>query len=202
VAAGSPAESLKLAQTLYNNYLDYIDFITKERTVSYYYDNFSAGLESQEILLKSTKEILQKNEATLAGTPQSINQGELNNNGSNMVIENIINPAYSKLSEGIADNKQVINTTEDTIRTYKENLKQLDLERQAILKYNETGEIEKTQSSTINVAKTSIFLVSSPVAPTNKTSPSNSRNAIIGFILGGMLGVGIALMREYWLKKV
>lgn len=200
VSGSSPEESLKLAKTLYDNYIEYVDMLTKDRAVSYYYENFSATLEGQEILLKSTKEILQKNREILIKTPETINQRELNNTG-NTVIENIINPAYQKLQEGIVANEQLIITTEDNIRTYKENLDQLDKEKKAISKYYETGVSEGLNAGIVNIAETSIDLLATPVAPTQKTSPSNARNAAIGLILGGMLACGIALIREYWFKK-
>ncbi len=202
VSADNPKESLKLAQNLYDNYIEYVDNMTKGRALSYYYDTFSAGLESQELLLKSTKEILNKNEKVLSKTPQTINQGELAKIGGNVVIENIIDPAYKKLKESIAENKLLINITEDNIRAYKGYLEELDSQKKAMATYNEIGETSNNGSGLVNIAKTNISLLSIPVAPIQKTSPSNSRNAAIGLILGGMLGCGIALIKEYWFKKV
>lgn len=201
VSADNSEESLKLAQTLYASYIEYVDVLTKERAISYYYDDFSAKLEEQELLLASTKEILQKNEGTLEKTPQTINQSELKNTGDNMVIANILNPAYTKLSEGIAENKQLLNTIENSIRANTENLKLLNLEKQEIAKYKKTRQIDKTKSSIINVAQTSIYLLSTPVAPSEKSSPNSARNIAIGLVIGGMLGVGLALIKVYWFKN-
>jgi len=53
----------------------------------------------------------------------------------------------------------------------------------------------------LGVVETSIYLPSPPVAPSKKTSPSNARNAALGLVIGGMLGVGISLIKEYWVKK-
>lgn len=198
ISADDSKESLKLAETLYDNYIKYVNALTNEKALSYYYDYFSASLESQELLLVSTKEILKKNEEVLAKTPQTINQSELTNTSDTVVIENIINPAYTKLEEGIVANQQLIISTEDNIRAYKEYLEEIDLEKKAVARYNETGKADKLKSSLINIADTSIYLASTPVAPTEKTSPSNARNAAIGLAIGGMIGVMIALIKKYW----
>lgn len=201
VSADNPKESLKLAKTLYASYIEYVNVMANERAISYYYSNFTAGIELSENVLTSTKEIIKKTEELLAKTPQTIDQSALINNNDNVVIENIINPAYSRIQEDMVASKELLYSTEDTIRANKEYLKELDTERKAIAKYDETGKADLLESSLINVAETSIFLASSPVAPTQKTSPSNARNAAIGLVLGVMLGVGIVLIKEYWFKK-
>lgn len=52
----------------------------------------------------------------------------------------------------------------------------------------------------MGIVETHVYLPSPPVAPTQKTSPSNALNTAIGLVLGGMLGVFIALFQEYWYK--
>ena len=200
VSEKSPEESLKFAKTLYNNYIEYVDMLTRERAVSYYYDSFSANLKGQETLLESTKQILKKNEEVLAKTPETINLSSLTNTGKNIVIENIINPAYSRLQEGIVANRQLIITTEDNIRVLKQNLEELNKEKKIIDRYYETG-ISEGQSSIINIAKTSIHLLSTPVAPINKTSPNNALSIFIGLVFGGLLAIGIVMINEYLAKK-
>lgn len=200
VSAKSSEESLKLAKALYDNYIEYVDMATRDRAVNYFYDNFNATLKAKEILLESTKNILQDNEGVLKTTPETLNQGNLANRQNATVIEDIINPAYKKLQESIVDNKELIITTEDEIRVLKQSIAELEKERTIIEDYYKTGNISE-QSSIINIAKTNIYLLSSPVAPDNKTSPSNVLNALIGLFLGGILAVGIVLVREYWLKK-
>lgn len=78
---------------------------------------------------------------------------------------------------------------------------ELDDERLAINRYYRTGETEELQSSVMGLVETYIYLPSPPVAPSQKTSPSNALNTVIGAVLGGMLGVMIALFQEYWFKE-
>ena len=74
---------------------------------------------------------------------------------------------------------------------------------------NRTGETERLESSLISIVETSlisivetsVYLPSPPVAPTQKSSPSNALNTAIGVVLGVMLGVMIALFQEYWFKE-
>lgn len=208
VSADNPEESLKLAQTLYSNYLDFMDSMVKERTVSYYINSFKVELRALENSLNSTKEILKRNEELLAQTPQFINGGQANleiqapiNSSTNYIVPvDTVNPNYIKIESDIIENKQSINDFESSIILYNQYLEELDGEMTAINKYYRTGESEILESSIIGVVETSIYLPSPPVAPTQKTSPSNGLNTVIGAVLGGMLGVMVALFQEYWFK--
>ncbi len=209
VSSNNPEESLKLAQTLYSNYLDFIDAMAKERVVSYYNNYFKVEIKSLENELDRVKAILKENEELLTQTPQTISSGKANieiktqlNNTSDYVIPvDTINPNYIKIENDIVNNKQQIISIENSMRMYNNYLTEIDVERQAINKYYRTGEAEKLESSIISVVETSIYLPSPPVAPTQKTSPSNSFNTVVGAVIGGMLGVMIVLFQEYWLKE-
>lgn len=209
VSANKPEEALKLAKAVYDNYIEFMDVMTKERAISYYYNNFSVAIKSQEVTLKSEKEILKKNEELLAKTPQTINQkeamkelqGQLPNTKDFVVLENIINPNYTEVEKAVIENKQRINLIEESIRVYNENLLELEKEKKAVGKYFETGKATKLESGLTGVVETSIYLPSPPVAPSQKTSPSNTKNVAIGLVLGGITGVLIALVKEYCFKK-
>ena len=73
VSAGNPQEALKLAQTLYSNYMEFVDIMTKERAVEHYVNFFNTDILAQKTLLKSKLELLEKHEEQLAATPQTIN---------------------------------------------------------------------------------------------------------------------------------
>ncbi|WP_312815013.1 Wzz/FepE/Etk N-terminal domain-containing protein [Sedimentibacter sp.] len=209
VSANNPEEALKLAQILYSNYLDFLDSMTKERAVNYYYNHFTIELRALENSLLSQKEILKSNEDLLAQTPKNISDGNANieiqsplNGSSDYILPvDTINPNYIKLETDIIANKQLINNLENSIRMNNQYLAELDREREAIYKYYRTGQTEILESSVIGVVETNVYLPSPPVAPTQKTSPSNALNTAIGAVLGGMLGVMVALFQEYWFKK-
>ena len=209
VSANNSEESLKLAETLYNNYIEFLDVMTKERAVTKFYNDFTINLKSLEVSLKSTKEILKKNKELLAKTPQTINQkeamkeiqGQLTNTSDYVVLENVINPNYTKIESDIVANEQEINRIEDTMNINNKFLVELDKEKKAIAKYYETGKEVKLDSDLIGVIETSVYLPSPPVAPTHKTSPSNTTNVVIGAVLGGIIGVMIALVKKYWFIK-
>ncbi|WP_313345112.1 Wzz/FepE/Etk N-terminal domain-containing protein [Sedimentibacter sp.] len=209
VSANNPEESLKLAQALYSNYLDFLDSMTKERAVNYYYNHFTIELRALENSLNSQKDILKSNEELLAQTPKNISSGNANieiqsplNGSSDYILPvDTINPNYIKLENDIIANKQLISSLENTVRMNNQYLEELDREREAIYRYYRTGQAEKLESSVIGVVETNVYLPSPPVAPTQKTSPSNALNIAIGAVLGGMLGVMVALFQEYWFKK-
>ncbi|MEL7647994.1 MAG: Wzz/FepE/Etk N-terminal domain-containing protein [Sedimentibacter sp.] len=209
VSADNPEESLKLAESLYENYIEFLDVMTKERAISYFINYFNVQNKSLANGLKNTKELLKKNEKLLAETSPTIANGQGNieiqtqmTNVSNYVIPvDTANPNYIKIENDIVANKQQIYNIENSIEMNGQYLTELEIEEEAISKYYETGRAEKLESSVISVVETSVYLPSPPVAPTRKTSPSNTFNTLIGAVIGGAIGVMIALIKEYWIKK-
>lgn len=210
VSADNPNESLKLAQSLFSNYSEFVDVMTKERAVSYFYNYFKVQVKYLESQLDSNKKILQKNQELLATTPQTITNGDVNfeiqtqlTSDSDYVIPiDTVNPNYIKIENDIVENKQSINGIEETIRINNQNLNELTLEKESLDEYYKIERDEKLDSGVISVVETSIYLPSPPVAPTKKASPSYSINIIIGAVVGGVIGVMVALIKQYWVKEV
>jgi len=209
VSADNPQESLKLAQNLFANYIEFLDVMTKDKAVDYYYDHFMIEIKSMKNDLDIEKEILRRNEDLLAKTPRIIDgaksnieiQSQLNGSSSYVVPVDIANPNYIKIETDIIQSNQKIQLYEATMAKYEQYLEELNTEQQAIDNYYETGRTERLASSVIGVVETNVYLPSPPVAPTQKTSPSNALNTAIGAVIGGMLGVMAALIREYWFKE-
>lgn len=207
VAADNPAEAKKLAQTLFHNYVEFLDILTVEGALEYHINRFNVAIESSEVSLKTQQEILAKNEALLAETPQTINQKgameELQNSDNTtdyIILERIINPNYTKIEQDIIDNKQSINGIENSLRVHNEYLVELEAIRDKVNSYKNNGDLESLTSDVISVTKTNVYLASEPIEPSRKTSPSNAKNVIIGALLGGMVAVLVALIQEYWFK--
>lgn len=207
VAADNPTEAQKLGQTLYDNYVEFLDILTIEGALDYHINRFNVSLQSSEVSLASAKEILAKNEALLAQTPQTINQKDAmeeiqssDNTTDYIILERIINPNYTKIENDIIDNKQSINSIENTMRIYNEYLAELDGLKSKVNSYKESGDYSNLETDFVRVTKTNIYLPSEPIVPSQKTSPSNSKNVIIGALLGGMVAVFVVLIREYWVK--
>ena len=207
VAAKSPVETKKLAQTLFDNYVEFIDILTIEGALDFHVNRFKVALKSNEVSLTKTKETLAKNEALLADTPQTINQRDAmdeiqnaDNFSDYIVLENVINPNYTKIEGDIIDNMQSINSIENSMRIYNEYLVELDSIREKVRSHKKNGDYSKISTELVSVTETNVYLPSAPVEPSRKTSPSNAMNVIIGAILGGMVAVFIVLIKEYWFK--
>lgn len=208
VAADNPAEAQKLAKTLYDNYKEFVDVLTVEGAMDFYRNKYNIELESLNDSLITTKEILAKNEALLETTPQTINQREAmqelqdsENTSDYIVLENVINPNYTKIENDIIENKQSINSLENSMRVYNEYLTEIDVKKNNISSYRESGNYDELKSEIVRIAKTNIYLPSDPIVPSRKTSPSNARNVVIGTVLGGMVGALVALINVYWFKS-
>lgn len=208
VSANNPQEARDLAITLYNNYVKFVDVMTIEGAIKYYSNDYEVKLRTAQIELQSVNEILKKNEELLSTTPQTINQKEAANEinmqdnvSGYIILENIINPNYTKIEADIIANKQSINTIENNIEIYNNYMAGLNLAKETVSDYYASGDFTELKDTMTSVAKSSIYLPSDPVAPSRKTSPSNSMNIIIGGVLGGMVSVLIALIKEYWFSK-
>ena len=208
VAANNPVEAQQLAQVLFDNYTEFVDVLTVEGALNHYRSQFTTSLKSLQVSLDSTQKILAKNEELLANTPPTINQKEAMNEihsqvstSEYIVLENIINPNYTKIERDIVENKQSINSIENSMRVRHEHLAELDIIQEQLDAYFDSGDFAGFQSNIVSVTRTHIYLPSQPIVPSRKTSPSNAMNVIIGTVLGGMLGVFIALIKEYWFKQ-
>jgi uncharacterized protein involved in exopolysaccharide biosynthesis len=118
------------------------------------------------------------------------------------VLEDVINPNYTDIENDIIVNKQTIYDIVDSMRVYNDYLEELDIMKNSIVKYNENGQFVDLESSIVSITKTNVYLPSDPVAPTRKTSPSNTKNVIIGVFIGGMIGILAVLIKEYSFKKL
>lgn len=208
VSADNPEESLKLAQTLFDNYMEFMDVMTKERVVDYYLGYFDVELRAKQNFLDIENDKVKKNEELLLNTPKTIDgiksnveiETQLNENSDYVVPIDIVNPNYIKVESEITQSKQEINETLSTMQKYEDYLEELNAEKQAIASYYETGREVKLASNIASVVDNSVYLPSPPVAPTQKTSPSNAMNTVIGAVVGLMIGVIAALVKEYWVK--
>lgn len=209
VSADNPAESLKLAQILNDNYMEFLDVMIKERAINYYISNFSVEIKSLENRIIKLTDNLKRNEELLKEIPKFIENSQsnieihtqLNENSNYVVPVHTANPNYISIENDIVVNRQAIYDAENTIRMNNQYLKELDLEMLAIKAYYETGRAEKLESSVIGVVETNIYMPSQPVEPTKKTSPSNFINTLVGAVIGGVIGIMAALVKEYWFTK-
>jgi capsular polysaccharide biosynthesis protein len=207
VSADNPEESLQLAENLYENYIDFMDVMMKERAISYYYNDFTVQIKTLENTLAKTQEILKENEKLLANTPQTINQKEAAKElqagvSDYIILENIINPNYTTLEGKIIENKQLLIETQSSIDQYAKYLEELDVEKAALDNYYASGKAGKMESSIMDLVDVSIYQPSVPVAPTRSSGMGTVMYLAIGGVLGGMLSVMIALFRAYWRKEI
>ncbi len=205
VSANDPEDAKKLADSLYDNYTEFINVITIEGALEYYINSYSVQQETLKVSLETKKNSLEKNEELLAETPATINQKavleELENQGSVndfIVLERIVNPNYTAIESNIVEDKQSINSIENSLKIIEDNLQELNITRDLLEEYYVSNSYDDLSTNTVNLANLSISLPSKPIVPSQKTSPSNGRNVIIAGVLGGMLGVIVVLSQWWW----
>ncbi len=209
VSADNPEESLKLAQTLFDSYIEFLDVMIKERAVNYYSDYFNVELNAKQNYLDIENEKVKRNEELLSNTPKVIDgaasnveiQSHLSEDTDYVIPVDIINPSYIKIENEITQSRQNINETESTMSKYQKYLDELNEENQAINKYYETGREEKLVSNITGVVQSSVYLPSPPIAPDHKSRPSNALNTVVGAVVGCIIGVVAVMIKEYWFKE-
>lgn len=205
VSAESPEEALKLAETLYKNYVNFVDVMIKERTINYFVNYFIVQTKSLKYALESTKDILEKNERLLSETRQSLNEakgiidvkGNVKGDFDYVIPIQNINPNYIRIENDIISNKQSIISIENSIMMNNKYIEELNAEKRMVDKYYQTGRIEKLDVSVIGIVETSVYLPSPPVAPTRRTSPSYKMNISIGIVIGLFIGIIVVMAKHY-----
>jgi capsular polysaccharide biosynthesis protein len=209
VSSNNPDVSLELAKTLYSNYVDFLDIMVNEQVVTYFYNNFSVELITLENSLNREQQILKTNEELISQTKMELgtnNAGigiveQLGGDGNYVVPVHTINPNYIKLETDIINNKQAINNLVNTIDRNKKYIAELEKEKQAIQEFYDTGKEDTLKLNLISIIESNVSMPSLPIVPSVKTSPSTVVNVAIGTMLGGMLGIMIALCQWYWRKE-
>ncbi|MGF7144116.1 capsular polysaccharide biosynthesis protein [Anaerotaenia torta] len=208
VSADTPEESLYLANALYDNYIKFIDAMLKERTVNYFYNNFSVELITLETTLTKEQLLLQENQKLLSQIKREYKTANLDvidylgKDGNYILPEDTINPNYIRVESDIISNQQKINDLISSINIMKQYLSQLEEEKESIVNYYKNGKTENITVNLVSIVDSNIYMPSELVAPTQKTSPSNARNVVIGVVLGGMMGVFVVLFRAYWKNEL
>lgn len=209
VSASNSSDSLKLAKVLYNNYVDFLDFMTKEQVVNHFYNHFTVELTTledslvqEEQLLKSNEELLShiKMELTTSQSGMEI-VGQLGGSSAYAIPVNTVNPNYIKVETDIIENKQTINILSNSIDKNKKYIESLSIEKKAIAKHYETGKVGTLNIELVSIIESNIYMPSQLVESLTKASPSNFLNTAIGGVLGGMLSVMIVLFQWYWNKE-
>lgn len=209
VSSNQPEDSLKLAETLYKNYMDFLDIMIKKQVVNYFYNSFTIELITLEIeltqeqqSLKSNEELLSQIEMELTSNNSGIGVMEpLGENGNYVVPINTINPNYINVETDILKNKQRINDLTNKMDRNKKYLVELEEGKESIQMFYDTGKTNALSLDLIGIVETSVQMPSSPVAPSSKASPSTTLNIAIGTVLGGMIGIMVALFQWYWYKE-
>lgn len=202
VSGETPEDSLKLAQTLYNNYIGFLNSMLYERAITFFNNEFKVQIESARMLLATKEAELKRNQELLKEIPQTINQKAAMEDtkvtaSDFVVLENIINPNYTSLQNTIMLNQQDINRAQITISDYTSYLDELIDVKTDLDKYYETGDLSHIINDVFDIVSVNIYLPSEPVAPSRKESPSNVKNALLGGIAGGGMGVFGILLAAY-----
>lgn len=200
VKANSPEEALKVAKSLYKNFIDFLNVTVKTRSAEYFIALYTTELKKYEVNLELDNKLLEQYKDLLSKTPQTINQKDalntLNINSIDyVVLENVLNENYRKIELDIINLEQQIYNLENRINISNQYIDELNQIKNDIATNGEFA------SEFFKVIDTSIHLPSEPVAPSQKTSPSTVLNVVIGAVIGGMLSVMYVLIKKYWFSE-
>jgi uncharacterized protein involved in exopolysaccharide biosynthesis len=205
ISAKNATEAQKLAQTLYENYIEYLNVMIIENAANYYYNNLRIQLNSDLDALELAKKVLTQNETILLNIPKTIDQKgamkeieDMANTSDFVVINDVVNPNYTEVEKNIIQNKQDVNTLQNSVDTNTIYIEKLQDLKDKVSEYYSTGKYIDEANDLGNIINANVFIPSKPAVPSEKTSPSNTTNVIIGAFLGCVVVIGITLFREYW----
>ncbi|NLY47650.1 MAG: hypothetical protein GX059_01315 [Clostridiales bacterium] len=208
VASGNPEDARRLADVLYDNYIDFIDAMVAEGAVKHYINYYTVRLQSLKVELKTKESRLNSYVELLGNTPKFFSGDDvlgeiLTSDGTSdfIIVDDIINPNYTQLEMDIIEVKQEINAINRDIAMYGEYLEELKGIRSKLGEYYESGGTKELGDDMVRVSEGNIYLVSEPVEPGKRTSPSHAANIVIGIVLGLFASVMIIWIREYILNK-
>lgn len=181
-----------------------MDLIIKDRAINYFYNDFSAKLESDQSKLQSNNDLLRRYEDLIETTPQLIDQEGLlkafSEASNYIVLDDITNPNYIELQNTLIETKKIIETTESNIATYNAYLEELELEKAALEKFYQEGGLGRFESSLLDTSD--VFVLSQAMVPSDKVSPNLAANVVTAGLLGNILSIGLVFFRSYMKREI
>lgn len=198
-----PESSKLIAETLYQNYMKYVDVVIRSRALDYYHDVYTISLESAQLSLESEREKLKSDTELLDNTEKYLDvEGVLDklpSTSTTIVIDNLINPGYIKLQNDILTKKQTISELENTIKRNIRYLNDLKAEQDVLSEFYETGEIDRDKTTIINAVDRYIYRLNT-IIDSQKVGPKHVMNIVISIVLGFMISSVAVIVWDY-IKK-
>ncbi len=199
VSANSPEEAVKLAQTAYDNYYQYLDIVLKTRALSTFENTFNVKIEQNENQISNLEKSLESDRKTLQKVTDQINSSINSSNKYGAIDYVALGEAlgYAGVSTTVIQKEQQINQLKQDNILYEKYLEEIADMKTKIQAYNETGDETKLESKNFDFVSQNIQLLSSPRLPQTKSSPNTTMNLAIGLVLGMMAGVFYVFMKNY-----
>jgi capsular polysaccharide biosynthesis protein len=182
-----PESSKLIAETLYQNYMKYVDVVIRSRALDYYHDVYTISMETAQLSLESEREKLKSDTELLDNTEKYLDvEGVLDklpSTSATIVIDNLVNPDYLKLQNDILTRKQTISELENTIKRNKRYLNDIKVEKDIVSEFYTTGEIDRNKTTIINVVDRYIYRTNT-VVEGEKVGQGLIKNIVVGGILG------------------
>ena len=203
ISRKDPDSAKLIAETLYQNYMEYVDVVVRDRALGYYHDVYTISLESAQLSLESEREKLKSDTELLDNTEKYLDvEGVLDklpSTSTTIVIDNLINPGYIKLQNDILTKKQTISELENTIKRNIRYLNDLKAEQDVLSEFYETGEIDRDKTTIINAVDRYIYRLNT-IIDSQKVGPKHVKNIVISIVLGFIISSVAVIVWDY-IKK-
>ncbi|WP_028828660.1 Wzz/FepE/Etk N-terminal domain-containing protein [Proteocatella sphenisci] len=199
VSANSPEEAVKLAQTAYQNYYEYLDIVLKTRALSTFENTFNVKIEQNQNQISNLGKSLESDRKTLQKVTDNINSSIKSSNKYGAIDYVALGEAlgYAGASTTVIEKEQQINQLLEDNILYEKYLEEIEDMNIKIDAYNETGDETKLESKNFDFVAQNIQLLSNPRLPLSKSGPNTMMNLAIGLVLGLMAGVFYVFLRQY-----
>lgn len=161
VIADDPDESQKLANVLYDNYIDFLNTFTKECALIYFNTYFSTELKLLEESLNMNQKLLSNNMELIKRIPQESNLQEALNQIRGKEIEyivmrNVLNQNYTVMETVILEIKQNINELQNSKSLFNNYLNEIQQYK------NDLYSGDNLETKLVSIVNSSIYLACDP----------------------------------------
>lgn len=214
----NPEQAYQLIKIHSDNFMQYVQYNLSKEAIHKLYNNNASEIHTIEKELEIIKGNIEKGKERLENIPKTIglenalisqadyskfvSNGEFDIDAFNgqRMINQAVNPSYIAIENKIVELKMEADKLLSSIEVTEKNLEILGRDKQKMEECEEVPSIEELNEGVWGALKNLVFIAQSPQTESKKITQNPVLKVGIILILGFVLGVFLALVKNYWKK--
>lgn len=212
-------QAYQIAKAHTDNFIQYLQYDLANRTIHKLYNKNDSEIYNLEKKLEATSGNIEKFQELLNDTSKTIDlenallsqadyskfivNGKFDSNAfkGQRIISQAVNPSYITIDNKIVELKMERDELLNTIEVAEKNLEVLAQDKQTMEGYEEIPATEELNEGVLGAMENLVFIDQNPQPESKKITPNYKLNIAIALVLGLMLGVFAAFLKDYWKKS-